>query len=227
MAGMAKRSAKKKLLFGEEVVGKRHDVPDPPAGKPEHYRAPRVGIGFQKGCKGGPGRGHKKPRPEFGAELEADLRRAYTQAAAADDSPGVKRARRMLEEDYGKFMAIYAKVCGDRVREDEGGELGNQESAVVELVDELLDEWESDLKLFHEWRATREFGTTVGADAVGEGEGEEGTAAEGGEREARRDAGDRGEAGGGDEGGNGCQRGSDGSGEAAGPAGGVPGVSGE
>lgn len=121
----------------------------PETGKNKHANA----TSFSKeNPRPGPGRGKKKPRPPAGNTLLDDMRKAYSQSASPDDSPGVKEARKMLETDYTKFVTLYAKLGGD----DSGGadapeaqpveaataQAGPKEEAVDELIDRLLREWE-------------------------------------------------------------------------------------
>src|ERR1700679_4261048 len=74
---------------------------------------PRPKRGFTKeNPRPGPGRGYKKPRSAVGTDLLQDMDDAYTTDDTGDDRPGVKQARKLLHEDYSKFVAMYARLKG-------------------------------------------------------------------------------------------------------------------
>lgn len=104
------------------------------------------GKPFTKGNPGGPGRGYRSAAPAMGSDVILDMKQAYQYPAADDDSEGVKAARRLLKEDYTKFIAYYTKLTVPQVeagRESEVEEAGEREERIVDLAERLLKEWET------------------------------------------------------------------------------------
>jgi len=104
---------------------------------------------FKPGNPGGPGRG-KKPRTDvrFGSDPLADMRHVYAHDAGDDTTPGQRSARRLLMDDYPKFMALMAKFEDAEaarvatVAGDGWGEGAECEAAALALCERLLAEFE-------------------------------------------------------------------------------------
>ena len=106
------------------------------------------GSRFQKGNPGGPGRGKKKPKPGFGFDPVADLLHVYRNSSDKDVTEGHKGARKLLVENYQKFMEMLLKADGITLAPAGDGvaaaatETGPKEERIEELAERLLRDWE-------------------------------------------------------------------------------------
>lgn len=109
---------------------------------------------FVKNNGGGPGRGKKAPLPATGEGLADDMHLAYTTAETPGERPGVTAARKLLREDYTKFVTLFARFSGGVMADAEvppavvepvaaAATAGPKEQRVDELIDQLLQEWEA------------------------------------------------------------------------------------
>ncbi len=125
---------------------------------------------FVKGGKGGPGRGKKaETHAAYGLSPLADMRHAYTNDATRDRTPGQRAARRMLAEDYSRFMTLMAKLEEAEAAQmaatgEAAGAEGPGERAAVELCERALAEFEAALE-DHYAGVVGRAATVVGGDA--------------------------------------------------------------
>lgn len=133
---------------------------------------PRVGTGkalgskttqFKPGWKGGPGRprasGNEEPAMQ--ANPLADMLHVYNNPPPKDKTPGQKRCRQFLEEDYKGFIALYVKLEEARQSSvaaaatsdsEETSAPGEKELRIEELAERLLAEWEAEERQHSEHR---------------------------------------------------------------------------
>lgn len=98
--------------------------------------------GFQPGNPGGPGRGHKKPRPQFGFDPIADLLYVYRTPPGQKETPGQRAARKLLETDHKTFMQLLLRAGDLSLTAGDLSQPGEKEERVEELAERLLREWE-------------------------------------------------------------------------------------
>lgn len=101
-----------------------------------------------------------------------DMEEAYRTVRKTGEKPGVSKARILLNEDYNKFVTLYAKLAGTGTQTTLAAaattveaKVGEKEEGVEELAERLLVEWEGESS----GPATS---SVPGRDGVG-GEGEE------------------------------------------------------
>lgn len=97
--------------------------------------------------KPGPGRGHKRAKGKNSSVL-SDLETAYSTDQDPKESPGVAAARKLLHDDYPKFITLYAKARGEILVEEPAVAaaaevIGPNEERIEELAESLLSEWEA------------------------------------------------------------------------------------
>jgi hypothetical protein len=110
---------------------------------------------FKPGWKGGPGRprASHEGEPVTSASPLDDMGHVYSNPASKDKTPGQKRCRQFLEEDFKAFVTLYMKLVEAHRAEvaaaanpdsSDDAPIGPQEERVLELAERLLAEWEEE-----------------------------------------------------------------------------------